>query len=77
MAPSLGFTREVVCKRIYSEVKTEEGYSADIYPWRYMSAQHLTQELYAKIGASQGYYVLTDLNTSFALLSQLAIRHQF
>ena len=22
-----------------SEVKTEEGYSTDIYPWRYMSAQ--------------------------------------
>ena len=25
-----------------TELKTEEGYSADIYPWRYMSEQHLT-----------------------------------
>ena len=27
------------------EVKTEEGFSADIYPWRYMSAQHLTKDI--------------------------------
>ena len=26
----------------FPELKTEEGYSADIYPWRYMTAQLLT-----------------------------------
>ena len=26
-------------QRQTAELKTEEGYSADIYPWRYMSAQ--------------------------------------
>ena len=27
------------------ELKTEEGYSADIYPWRCMSAQHVTRDI--------------------------------
>ena len=33
----------------FPELKTKEGYSghcADIYPWRYMSAQHIPREIY-------------------------------
>ena len=30
---------------IIPKLKTEEVYSADIYPWRYMSAQHLTRDI--------------------------------